>query len=39
MRVIVTTVNSKLGRFLKLFVPSLAASIAMATLGDHVKPR
>jgi hypothetical protein len=39
MRVIVTTVNSKLGRFLKLSVPSLAGSMAMAGLRDDVKPR
>lgn len=29
-------IKSRLGRFLKLFVPSLAASMAMAALGDDV---
>jgi hypothetical protein len=39
MRVIVTTVKGRRGRFLKLFVPGLVVRMAMATLRDDVKPR
>jgi hypothetical protein len=32
-------IKGKRGRFLKLFVPSVVESMAMAGLGDDVKPR
>jgi hypothetical protein len=32
-------IKGQRGRFLKLFVPSLVDSMAVAGLGDDVKPR